>query len=162
MYCLYCLVYCFLFVILFCLYELVRCDRRSAVRGSAWARLWRRPWVEVVLWGRQVVLDHISVLIILIHTFFYMHAWVYNLMDPKLRTCLVSIVLPWLNLDYLLYVVAMLVVHLLRLGWLAWKQCYTCFTLCFGTLYGDNHKNATLLLLHILEHFTEIIIRSLL
>jgi hypothetical protein len=46
-----------------------------------------------------------------------MHACVYNMMDPKLRTCLVSIVLPWLNLDYLLYALAMLVSHLLRL-WL--------------------------------------------
>jgi hypothetical protein len=39
------------------------------------------------------------------------------MMEPKLRMCLISIVITCLNLGCLLYVVAMLVAHLLRL-WL--------------------------------------------
>jgi hypothetical protein len=39
------------------------------------------------------------------------------MMDPKLRVCLVSTVLPCLNLGCLLYIIAMLVAHLFRL-WL--------------------------------------------
>jgi hypothetical protein len=46
-----------------------------------------------------------------------MHACVYNMIDPKLRICLASIVLPGLNLGCLLQIVAMLAAHLLRL-WL--------------------------------------------
>jgi hypothetical protein len=39
----------------------------------------------------------------------YMHACVYNMMDPGLRMCLVSIEIPSLNVGYYIYVVATLV-----------------------------------------------------
>jgi hypothetical protein len=59
-----------------------------------------------------VVPDHIPVLMTsnYIHLLF-MHAYVYNMMDPKLRICLVSFELPGLNLGCYIYVVATLVAY---------------------------------------------------